>query len=290
MILAQKSGDIMAWSSYEVKQQIKIEKLYSLFKRHFERGHRFLGEMHDFWEAVYVVDGEVIISADENIHNFKSGDIIFHKPLELHKFNVIGENGATLLIFSFSMSGSIYKNMERQAFHLDKHNRNVIKNFLEFLEIQAKSEYGVENIDLFGDFMPKFANNDIFLQTVAIWISRIVLSLASGAHTLPKTKTHETELFKRALEIMNIRVAENLSVDELAIMLNISVSSLKRLFDKYAGMSVHKYFLTLKIKTATLMLKGGMAVNEVSDALGFSSQGYFSSTYKRETGNNPSQI
>ena len=89
---------------------------------------------------------------------------------------------------------------------------------------------------------------------------------------------------------MNTRVAENILVNELAESLNISVSSLKRLFDKYAGMSVHKYFLSLKIKTATLMLKGGMAVNEVSDVLGFSSQGYFSATYKRETGNNPSQI
>ena len=99
----------MAWNSYEISEQVKIEKLYSLFKRHFEKGHRFLGEMHDFWEAVYVVDGEVIISADENIHNFKSGDIIFHKPLELHKFNVIGENGATLLIFSFIITSAFLK-------------------------------------------------------------------------------------------------------------------------------------------------------------------------------------
>ncbi len=280
----------MAWNSYEVSEQVKIEKLYSLFKRHFNKGHHFAGEMHDFWEVVYVVDGEVIISADENVHNFKSGDIIFHKPLELHKFNVVGENGATLLIFSFAMSGPICKKMERRAFHLDKHNRNIIKNFLEFLELEIKNHLELQNVDTFGDLPPLFADNDIFLQTVAIYISRIVLSLASGAHTLPKTKTHETELFKRALEIMNTRVAENLSVDELAENLNISVSSLKRLFDKYAGMSVHKYFLTLKIKTATLMLKGGMAVNEVSDALGFSSQGYFSATYKRETGNNPSQI
>ena len=280
----------MSWQSYEIKEQVKIEKLYSLFKRHYDNGHQFAGEMHDFWEVVYVVDGEVIISADENVHDFKSGDIIFHKPLELHKFNVVGENGATLFIFSFDMSGPLCKKMERRAFHLDKHNRNVIKNFLDFLEIQVKNEFDVEGIDLFGNLMPKFANNDIFLQTVAIWISRTVLSLASGAHTLPKTKTHETELFKHALEIMNTSIAENLSVDELAESLNISVSSLKRLFDKYAGMSVHKYFLTLKIKTATLMLKGGMAVNEVSDALGFSSQAYFSATYKRETGNNPSQI
>ena len=70
----------MPWNSYEVKEQVKIEKLHSLFKRNYPKGKNFLGEMHDFWEVVYVIDGEVIVSADENVHEFKSGDIIFHKP------------------------------------------------------------------------------------------------------------------------------------------------------------------------------------------------------------------
>lgn len=280
----------MAWQSFEVKEQVKIEKLYSFFKRHYDKGHNFAGEMHDFWEVVYVIDGEVVISADENVHNFKSGDIIFHKPLELHKFNVVGESGATLLIFSFSMTGDICKKMERKAYHLDKYGRSIMKSFIEFFEREEDKLSEIKSKKLFYDILPYFADDSIFLQTVSTYISRIVLSLVGGTNTLSKTKTHETELFKQALVIMNERVAEQLSVDELAQALNMSASSLKRLFDKYAGMSVHKYFLTLKIKTATLMLKGGMTVNEVSDALGFSSQGYFSATYKRETGNNPSQI
>ncbi|MBR5473380.1 MAG: helix-turn-helix transcriptional regulator [Clostridia bacterium] len=246
--------------------------------------------MHDFWEAVYVVEGEVVISADENVHEFKSGDIIFHKPLELHKFNVVGEEGATLFVFTFSMTGDVCKKLERRAYHLDKYRRSIVKSFIDFYDYESDKIYELKNERPTYDILPYFAKDNIFLQTAASHICRIVLSLQGGADTLGKTKTHETELFKRALIIMNERVAEQLSVDELAALLNISVSSLKRLFDKYAGMSVHKYFLTIKIKTATLMLKGGMTVNEVSDALGFSSQGYFSATYKRETGNNPSQI
>lgn len=280
----------MAWNSYKINEQVKIEKLFSLFVRHFDKGHHFLGEMHDFWEAVYVIEGEIIISADENVHNFKGGDIIFHKPLELHKFNVTGEDGATLLVFSFSMSGNVCKNMERKTSHLDKYNRGVFKNFLEFLNIQVKKELNAEDIYSCGDLIPKFENNHIFLHTVSNYICQTVLSLSVGSSALPKSKTHETELFKKALENMNQNVYSQLSVGRIAEKLNISVSSLKRLFDKYAGMSVHKYFLTLKIKTATVLLKGGMSVSEVSDALGFSSQGYFSATYKRETGNNPSQI
>lgn len=280
----------MSWQSYEVKKQVEITKLYSLFKRHFEKGHHFLGEMHDFWEVVYVIDGEVIISADENVHNFKSGDIIFHKPLELHKFNVVGDDGATLLVFSFDMSGELCKKMERQAFHLDKYGRSIIKSFLYFLELEQEKHPEAQAGITFLNFHAVYSQDAIFLHTVSLYISSIILSLSSGANTLSKTKTHETELFKRALELMNKRISEQLTVDELAQTLNISSSSLKRLFDKYAGMSVHKYFLTLKIKTATVFLKNGMSVNEVSDALGFSSQGYFSATYKRETGNNPSQI
>lgn len=280
----------MAWNSYEVKEQVKIEKLHSLFKRNYPKGKNFLGEMHDFWEVVYVIDGEVIISADENVHEFKSGDIIFHKPLELHKFNVVGDNGAEMFIFSFTMSGPLCNNMERRAFHLDKYNRSIIKNFIEYVEYNVRHCEQIESVESFGDVLKYFADDNMFLQTVANYIGRIVLSLAGVQNPLPKAKTHETEQFKTALEIMNERISEQLTVDDLANMLNISVSSLKRLFDKYAGMSVHKYFLTLKIKTATVLLKGGMSVNEVSDALGFSSQGYFSATYKRETGNNPSQI
>lgn len=280
----------MAWNSYEVKEQVKIERLYSLFKRHYDRGYNFFGEMHDFWEVVYVIDGQVTISADENIHNFKNGDIIFHKPLELHKFNVSNEDGATLLIFSFSMSGPLCKKMERQAFHLGKYNRAIVKSFIEFLEYRVNDCQEIKQKDSFLDVLPYFVNDDIFLQTVSNYITRIILSLASGADTLPNTKTYETELFKAALEIMNKKISDSLSVEDLAHSLNISVSSLKRLFDKYAGMSVHKYFLSLKIKTATVLLKGGMSVSEVSDELGFSSQGYFSAAYKRETGTNPSQI
>lgn len=280
----------MAWNAYEVKEQVRIDKLHSLFKRSYPKGKNFLGEMHDFWEVVYVMDGEVIISADENVHYFKSGDIIFHKPLELHKFNVVGENGATMFIFSFTMSGPLSKKMERRAVHLDKYNRSIIKKFIEYVEYNARHCHEIESEESFTDILPYFANDDIFLHTVANYIGRIVLSQAGGSNALPKTKTHETELFKQALQIMNEKISEQLSVDDLAVALNMSASSLKRLFDKYAGMSVHKCFLTLKIKTATVLLKGGMSVSEVSDALGFSSQGYFSATYKRETGNNPSKI
>ncbi|MBQ8740397.1 MAG: helix-turn-helix transcriptional regulator [Clostridia bacterium] len=279
----------MSWQFYEVKEQIKIDKLYTLFKMHFEKGYHFLGEMHDFWECMYVLDGSMCISADDRVHNLSKGEIIVLKPFELHKFNVEDPSGVTLLIFSFSLCGAICSNLQ-SAYHLDKRTRSIIRDFLEYIELEMEKRTENNKDEYYWNILPQFQTDDIFLQTITLFICRIILSFSSGTSTLAKYKTYETELFKRALIIMNENIAEQLSVNELADRLNISVSSLKRLFDKYAGMSVHKYFLTLKIKTATLFLKSGMSVNEVSESLGFSSQGYFSATYKRETGNNPSRI
>ncbi len=279
----------MYWEAFDIDEQINIKRLYTLFKMHFDKDYNFAGEMHDFWECMYVLEGEMTVSADEKVHTLSYGDMVLFKPYEMHKFNVYDKDGATVLIFTFDMQGGFCKNIEGKAYHLKHFQRSIIRTFLEYLDFEIKQNSNIKNQD-YWNVLPHFKENHIFLQTVSLFISRILLSLSDAGTALSKTKTYETELFKRALHIMNDNIDTSLSVDVIASRLNISTSSLKRLFDKYAGMSVHKYFLTLKIKTATLMLKGGASVNEVSDKLGFSSAGYFSCVYKRETGNNPSQI
>ena len=83
-------------------EQIHITSMHSLFKIHYECGFEFPGETHDFWECLYILDGELCVSADERIYNMSQGELIFHKPLEFHKFIVNNSKGATVLTFSFS--------------------------------------------------------------------------------------------------------------------------------------------------------------------------------------------
>ena len=91
----------MVWVAHPITQQIKLTDIYSLFEVHYEKGYEFPGESHNFWECLYVAEGEVCVSGDERVYNLTRGAIIFHKPLELHKFIVTGADGADLFIFSF---------------------------------------------------------------------------------------------------------------------------------------------------------------------------------------------
>lgn len=92
------------------------------------------------------------------------------------------------------------------------------------------------------------------------------------------------------MDYMNSNIHTRTKVSDIAKSFNVSESTLKRIFGKFTGIGVHHYFVQLKMKTATELLQNGVSVGSVSEKPGFSSPGYFSAAYKRETGINPSEI
>ena len=97
----------IVWMAYHIEEQIKINSLNSLFEMHYNNGYAFQGETHNFWECVYVISGSICVSADERVYNMNAGEIIFHKPYELHKFYTTGGKNAELFIFSYSKRNSL---------------------------------------------------------------------------------------------------------------------------------------------------------------------------------------
>jgi len=87
---------------------------------------------------------------------------------------------------------------------------------------------------------------------------------------------------------MKAHLQENLSVPQLARLQTVSESTLKHIFAEFAGMGVKKYYTALRMKEAQRLLFMGNSVEEVSDALSFSSPSYFCWAVKRETGKPPS--
>ncbi len=280
----------MGYTSYSVGEHIKINDIYSVFDHRFKKGYNFSGEMHNFWECVYVIEGCVTVSADARVHLLKAGEIIFHKPMEMHKFFVENNEDAHLFIFSYSASGILADKVSDKIFALNNEQKNIIMSFLSFLK-EEKQKYMPENIRYpFMKYILLHDKSFIFLQMVATYITQLILSISQDEGIQLEAPASDTLVFKKAVDIINDKIYTSMSVTELADSLNISISGLKRIFDKYAGISIHKYYLMQKVKVATYLLQSGMRVGDVADKLGFSSQAYFSETYKRETGSNPSAI
>ena len=128
-----------------------------------------------------------------------------------------------------------------------------------------------------------------YIQTVSTYMHRLFLSVVENSTQLKTQYSPSADIFNTAVRFMHKNINTPLSVSDIAEGSGTSVSNLKRVFDRYAGMPIHQYFLTLRLNRASELLKQGFSVNETALTLGFSSQCYFSNVYKREMEIPPSQ-
>ena len=185
--------------------------------------------MHDFWECVYVIDGEVCVSSDERMYYLRKGDIVFHKPQEFHKFHIENPSGATILDFSFLLDGEFAERMEDKVCHLTEEQNAIMRMFVSYLRREFDSHPDAKTKFYFYNALPVFKNNTVFLQTVRLYILQLILSLSTNEIPLKMVETEETALLKRAIEFMNQAIETSLSINDLADNLNISLSKQTRI-------------------------------------------------------------
>ena len=99
--------------------------------------------------------------------------------------------------------------------------------------------------------------------------------------------TRDTQIYKKLIDVMEQHTCSNMTLDEVADMVPISVSYMKVLFERYAGISPKNYYNRLRCTEAIRLLQSGLTVAETSDRLMFSSPNYFSRFFSRMTGMPP---
>ena len=276
------------WMAYSVREQIRITDMYSLFEVHYDNGYEFPGESHNFWECLYVMGGEACVSGDERVYNLSQGSIIFHKPLELHKFIVNGPEGADLLIFSYAAEGPLTSYLGEKVFRLSDFQQGILANMLSFVHTRMAVRQSAGNDP--QSCLEPFHTLPTYSQMLATFLQQLMLSLAEAGAVSSVSSAPDAVTFRRAISYLNSNVHAQPSVPEIARFCNVSEAGIKRIFDKYAGIGIHKYLLKLKVKAAVELLQDGESVSCVAARLGFNSQSYFSRAFKRETGFMPSGV
>jgi len=284
-VILAREGEVvdMLWKSNPVEEAIRIEEIFTFFKIHHEKNYEFPGETHNFWEMVYVIKGSLCVSADEKIYNLSGGEVIFHKPMELHKFYIDDEYGADIVVITFNATGNLTEFFEGRVCRIDNDQQYIVESLIRYAEIRKNPKKS-----FFRNYVDTPEATPLYWSTVAGYAQMLMLSLAQSSSEPSVVKNADSSIFARAVKYMNDNIFENPTADDIAQSLNVSVSTLKRIFARYAGFGVHKYFLKLKLKYAMKLLEDGYSVTLVAEKLNFSSQGYFTRAFKRETGTLPS--
>jgi len=93
---------------------------------------------------------------------------------------------------------------------------------------------------------------------------------------------------KEVLDYMNEHLDRKLSLTELAMLVRLSSYHFAHLFKQSMGISPHQYHIQCRIERAKeLLCREDIAIKDIAQIVGFSSQGHFTYHFKRLTGITP---
>lgn len=266
------------WEKMCVDKKINIKSFITCFEKHIFRDEDFYfdGESHNFWEMVYITEGEWGISADDRVYNLTEGQVIFHKPMEFHKHWKNSKIKSGCLVCSFELEGDC-SFLEGNVFKLSHNQRGLVENILFAIRKFSRDELYklLDQGSSVGHYVANTLENLFILLSED---SKKVSTVADSADAL---------LFNKSVNILKQHISSHITTENVASICNVSVSKINKLFASYAGCGVHSYLIKLKINEAILLLRDGHSSKEISNKLGFNNQNYFSITFKRETGLSP---
>lgn len=99
------------------------------------------------------------------------------------------------------------------------------------------------------------------------------------------------ELFEQMDSYVKLHKSSQLSINDLAAKFHVSPSYISRIIKRFTNLTFVQYYMELKIEEARkqLQAKPDLKIKELSDALSFSDQHYFSRVFKDHTGLSPSE-
>lgn len=252
-----------------IEKQFEITAFYTAFSFAWNSDFVFHGESHDFWEIVFVLDGHIEATEDEKIYQLQENDLILHAPMEFHRIKSAGGTCPSGVILSFSANGHLPDRLWEGSFALNAEEsaeyRALTQRIIAFWGSDIDSSYaGQEAGDALAAFLIRLGSN-----------KRPNLRLDHSQSAIE---------YKHAISVMNEHVCKNSTLGEIARGCNISVSYLKLLFQKYAGISPKRYYDNLRIQYAVSQIRAGVTSAEIAAKMNFSSACYFSTFFQRQTG------
>ena len=99
-----------------IEANLEVEAFVSYFENTYPPEYSFDGEMHPFWELVYVAEGRIGVTAGERVLEVGAHQVIFHKPMEFHRLWSEGGTSPKLIVTAFEAEGADMKLLEHGFF------------------------------------------------------------------------------------------------------------------------------------------------------------------------------
>lgn len=252
-------------------------------------------EKHDFWEMVYVDSGKTTATRNNFTYPLVQGQLVFHRPGELHSHFSNNKDPSNLFVVWFSCPGKTMSFFEEKIFMLEKSSRKILSLFLAEAEnALGHLKSGYRDVSPLNFDNSEFGSPQLMECYFIEFLYSLIRSNEISIHNIKKTNTTakiaENALVNKINDFLEQNVYYPLTLQIICEHFNLSKSYLCRIYKEYTSSGIMKYFTELKIKEAKKLLRQDeLNISQIADMLGYSGIHNFTRSFKTETGFSPSE-
>lgn len=241
---------------------------------------------HPFYELTHVIDGEIFQQCDNTNFKLQKGSTFCIPPGTNHQWYSKGRNlkliGFMLSIIPNNQEGYLLNERLKQGIIKNGYRVKCSKKMLSYLD---ELYINVENFD--KDMAIEISSHAI--HGYLIELIKALLIKESNLKNAAVFKHQINPIILKAKSIIQLRLGECVSLEDVSNELELSKQHLNRLFKQAEEITLGEYILQQRLAKAKslLTLSSVLSISEISKLIGFQDSNYFSQFFKKRTGMRP---
>lgn len=266
------------------KKMLENGKLIDV--RTHTRFTEFPKHRHDYIEMIYMCSGKTthIINGEEKVV-LKQGELLILNQYVYHKIEPAGSDDIAVNFIILPEYLDLALEMLREGETLKSDDNVIVKFILQALREDSKlGEYlyfdvsdilPIQNLleNIVWTLVNKKDYKNVINQTT-IGLLFVFLSTCANANTT-KTTNVEKQMVLKVMEYIDYNYKEA-SLNEIASILNQSVSTLSRLIKEYTGKNFSELLVEKKLLKAVKLLENtDLSISQIVEMVGYDNNSYF---------------
>lgn len=246
---------------------------------------------HDFWELVIVLSGTATHDVDGEEYVISRGDVFVINSKIAHGYR----NTDNFKICNIMFRPDIFNNERSHIGTLSGfHALFVIEPYLtQSGDFKSRLRLSIEEYErikwLLDKMLEEYSEKSSGWQASVKSLFMILSVELSRSYSFKNIYDKDSAIYiAKPIAYIEEHFKEQISLKELANMVNISSRHFTRLFSETYRMTPLKYINSLRLNFALRLLKNtSLNISEISYSSGFSDSNYFSRAFRKKFGKTP---